>query len=121
MALNDDISGLSAAAITAQLCQRLEQIRLSKNVSQAALATAAGVSRSTLTRMADGRNLSLDSFVRIARALGLTEQLVNLLPDPAIRPVELAAHSGQHRQRASGSRKQNAPAPWQWGDEDDTP
>ena len=105
----------SSTAIASALCKRLEQIRLSKNISQAELAKQAGVSRSTMTRIADGKSISLDSFVRVIKALGLADHLATLLPDPTVRPVELVTHEGQHRRRASGKRKSNEP--WSWGDE----
>ncbi len=104
-----------STAIAAALCERLEAIRLSKNISQAALAKQAGVSRSTLTRIADGQSISLDSFIRVIKALGLADHLAALLPDPDVRPVELVRHAGQHRRRATGKRK--TPEPWTWGDE----
>ena len=112
-----DFSTSSSAAIAAALCKRLEEIRLSKNISQAELARQAGVSRSTMTRVADGQSVSLDSFIRVVKALGLADHLAALLPDPEVRPVELARHDGQHRRRASGKRK--ASEPWSWGDEGD--
>ncbi|MEJ1374760.1 MAG: helix-turn-helix transcriptional regulator [Candidatus Sedimenticola sp. (ex Thyasira tokunagai)] len=114
---NIDFSTSPSSAIAAALCKRLEEIRLSKNISQAALAKQAGVSRSTMTRIADGQSISLDSFIRVVKALGLAEHLAALLPDPEVRPVELVRHGGKHRRRASGKRK--APEPWSWGDEED--
>ena len=112
-----DFSTRSSTAIGAALCKRLEAIRLSKNINQADLARQAGVSRSTMTRIADGQSISLDSFIRVIKALGLADHLATLLPDPAVRPVELARREGQHRRRASSKRR---PAePWSWGDEDD--
>jgi transcriptional regulator with XRE-family HTH domain len=117
MRLYMDFSTSSSAAIASSLCKRLEEIRLSKNISQAQLARQAGVSRSTMTRIADGKSISLDSFVRVIKALGLTDHLSALLPDHTVRPVELVSHEGRHRQRASGKRKQ--PEPWSWADEGD--
>ncbi|MCU7813532.1 MAG: helix-turn-helix transcriptional regulator [Candidatus Thiodiazotropha sp. (ex Notomyrtea botanica)] len=114
---NINFATSSSSAIAEVLCKRLEEIRLSKNIPQAALAKQAGVSRSTMTRIADGKSISLDSFIRVAKALGLSDHLAALLPDPAIRPVELVAHEGQHRRRASGKRKPTKP--WSWGDEGD--
>lgn len=113
-----DFSTSNSDAIASALCKRLDAIRLSKNISQTALAEQAGVSRSTLTRMADGQSISLDSFVRIAQALGLADHLAAMLPDPDVRPVELASHAGKHRQRASGKRKASEQS-WQWGNEGD--
>ena len=112
-----DFSTSTSTAIAAALCTRLEEIRLSQNISQAALARQAGVSRSTMTRIADGRSISLDSFIRVSKALGLAEHLAALLPDPTVRPVELARHEGQHRRRASGKRTSSNN--WTWGDEGD--
>ncbi|NNJ98412.1 MAG: helix-turn-helix transcriptional regulator [Gammaproteobacteria bacterium] len=107
----------SSEVIAAELCKRLEEIRLSKNISQAEVAKQAGVSRSTMTRIANGQSISLDSFIRVIKALGLADHLVSLLPDPAVRPVEIVRQEGQHRRRASGKRRTTEP--WSWGDEED--
>lgn len=119
MSRKPDFTTSSSSAIADALCKRLEEIRLSTNISQTELAKQAGVSRSTMTRIADGQSISLDSFIRVAKALGLAEHLAALLPDPEVRPVELLRHEGKHRRRASSKHK---PAePWSWGDEEDGP
>ncbi len=112
-----DFSIASSDAVIAALFERLEQIRLSRNISQAALAKEAGVSRSTITRLASGENISVDSFVRVMQALGLADQLAALLPNPEVRPVERIRLEGNERRRASSKRK--AVEPWTWGDEED--
>lgn len=112
---NDDFSTRSSAAIAAALCRRLDEIRLSKNISQADLAKQAGVSRSTMTRIADGQSVSLDSFIRVAKALGLADHLAALLPDPGVRPVEMVSREGRQRRRARP--KPTQAKPWTWGDE----
>lgn len=115
---NIDFKTSNSSRIATVLCKQLEAIRLSHNISQAELAKEAGVSRSTLTRMADGQSISLDSFIRVMKALGLVDHLTTLLPDPAVRPVELASTDGKHRQRASKKRPQDTT--WSWktdGDE----
>ena len=105
----------SPASITAALCQRIEAIRLSRNITQAMLAEEAGLSRSTVARIADGNNVSLDSFIRVLQALGLSDHLEALLPDPEIRPVEQVKFRGAQRRRARAKRKKSGP--WTWGDE----
>lgn len=109
-----DFSIASSEMIISGLCKRLDEIRLSRNISQTDLAEEAGVSRSTMTRMADGKPISLDSFVRVMIALRLTDHLAALLPDPSIRPIERVQMDGTERQRAS-ARKDDA-SPWKWGD-----
>ncbi|MCP3666752.1 MAG: helix-turn-helix transcriptional regulator [Gammaproteobacteria bacterium] len=113
-----DFTTSPSEAVSTALCKRLEEIRLSKNISQAVLASQAGVSRSTMTRIANGQSISLDSFIRVIKALGLGDHLASLLPDPDVRPVELIHHKGQHRRRASNKR--TAPEPWHWDDEEST-
>ncbi len=111
-----DFSLASAQTIIDMLGRQLNEIRLSQNLSQEQLAERAGVSRSTLTRLADGRPISLDSFVRVVQALGLSDHLAALLPDPSVRPVERVRYDGVERQRASGQRS-SARTAWTWGDE----
>ncbi len=100
------------------LCRRLEALRLSRNISQVDLAHEAGVSRSTMTRIADGKPISLDSFVRVMLALDLEDNLFALLPDPSIQPVTQVRLGKPSRQRA-GRKQEDSAAPWTWGD--DTP
>lgn len=111
-----DFGAASAKTIIETLGQQLNEIRLSRNLSQEQLAERAGVSRSTLTRLADGRSVSLDSFVRVMQALGLTDHLAALLPDPSVRPVERVRYDGAERQRARG-KSPAEPTAWTWGDE----
>lgn len=115
MAHNIDFTVASSDAIIKALFERIEEIRLSRNISQAALAKEAGVSRSTMTRLARGQVISVDSFVRIMQALGLADHLAALLPNPKVRPVERIRLEGAERRRASSKRKDTGA--WTWGDE----
>jgi putative transcriptional regulator len=115
MTHNIDFDIASSDAVIKALFERIEEIRLSRNVSQAALAKQAGVSRSTITRLARGQGISVDSFVRIMQALGLADHLAALLPNPNVRPVERIRLGGAERRRASSKGK--ASGAWTWGDE----
>ena len=115
MTHNIDFSLASSEAIIKALFERLEEIRLSHNISQADLAEEAGVSRSTITRLARGQAISVDSFVRVMQALGLADHLASLLPNPKVRPVERIRLEGSERRRASSRRKDSGT--WTWGDE----
>ena len=115
MTHNIDFTIASSDAIINALFERIEEIRLSRNISQAALAKEAGVSRSTITRLARGQSISVDSFVRIMQALGLADHLAALLPNPNVRPVERIRLDGTERRRASSKRK--AAGDWTWKDD----
>ena len=110
-----DFTVASSDVVIKALFERIEEIRLSRNISQAALAKEAGVSRSTMTRLARGRGISVDSFVRIMQALGLADHLAALLPNPTVRPVERIRLDGGERRRASSKRR--VAGDWTWGDE----
>ncbi|MBY0422025.1 MAG: helix-turn-helix domain-containing protein [Parvularculaceae bacterium] len=103
--------------IEAMLGARLEQIRLSRNVSQRDVAAEAGISLRTMTRLEKGQGVSLDTLIRVLIALGLADRLETLLPDPAIRPMERARNKGRERQRARKKAPSGSAAtPWRWGE-----
>lgn len=110
-----DFATASTEAIIKALGKHIDEIRLSQNITQADLANEAGVSRSTLSRLSDGKPVSLDSFVRVMQALRLGDHLAALLPDQSIRPVDRVRLGGAERQRASGRRAD--PSDWHWGDQ----
>ena len=118
MAQKIDYAVASPEAIEASLGRKLEQLRLSKNVNQSALAAEAGVSRRTITRLENGEGISLDTLIRVMRALGVVDRLASLLPDPATRPVERIKLGGRERKRARMKNDAGADA-WTWGPEND--
>jgi transcriptional regulator with XRE-family HTH domain len=111
---------LSDEAVLRELGERLAAARLGRNLTQAALAEAAGVSKRTVERLESGEVASrLSALVRVCRVLGLVERLELLVPAPAASPVEQLRLAGRRRRRASGPRESPAPAGrrWTWGDE----
>jgi transcriptional regulator with XRE-family HTH domain len=103
--------------IVAAIGASLAAVRLSRNVTQSALADEAGISVSTLKRLEHGDNPTLDSLVRVMTALKLVDNLALLVPDTSIRPLELASSKPPRRQRARKSNhvKPTTARPWTWG------
>jgi transcriptional regulator with XRE-family HTH domain len=118
MAPNNDFSVAPIAAIEAEIGRRLEALRLAANVSQAEVAAEAGISRRTMTRLENGEGVSLDTLIRVMRALGVAGRLEALLTPPEVRPVERIRRKGRQRQRARPSAR-STPAEWTWGDTPD--
>jgi transcriptional regulator with XRE-family HTH domain len=116
----NDYSSVAPADIEAALGRQLEQIRLAQNVSQAALAAEAGVSRRTITRLEAGQGVSLDTLIRVLRALGLADRLEALLPDATIRPIERVRLKGSERKRARRPTSKTG-TDWTWADDGDEP
>jgi transcriptional regulator with XRE-family HTH domain len=116
MAQSIDVMG--AEQTEAEVCRRLESVRLMKNISQQDLAKKAGVSRRTISRLENGKGVSFNTLIRVMRALGLTSHLDALVPSVEIRPIERVKQK-RERKKASSPRK-NASAgetAWKWGDE----
>tara|TARA_R110002072_G_scaffold71403_9_gene171302 strand:- start:5391 stop:5744 length:354 start_codon:yes stop_codon:yes gene_type:complete len=94
---------------------KLEAYRISLGIKQADLAAKAGISRSTLMRLEAGTSGTIDSLVRVLRALGLTDRLADLVPDAALSPLDPMSATGQRRMRVRDHKRDDAP--WSWNDE----
>lgn len=105
-------------AILEELGSRLRDVRLARNISQAALAKEAGMARFTLQRIEDGQPSSTTNLIGLLRALDLLEALDALIPEDVDRPVDQLRRQGKRR-RAGSRQKSQRPGPWKWGDEKD--
>ena len=113
-----DFNLASNEAIEDALSERIEEIRLKRNITQSRLAREAGVSRSTITRLAqEGKGISLDSFIRVLKALQMADNLGILLPDPGLSPLEELKKSSQSSRQRARARKRDQKK-WTWGDQE---
>src|SRR5579859_7105700 len=106
------------AAVLTEIGRRLARLRLERNLTQVQLATAAGVSKSTVQRLESGDvSPQLSGFIRVCRVLDLGERLELLVPEPLPSPVEQLKLGGKRRKRASRAKAARpGPQKWQWGD-----
>jgi len=116
MASRVDYELASIEALQRDLGRRLEALRLGRNIQQSQLANEAGVSRRTITRLESGQSVSVDTLLRVMRALGLSSRLATLLPEPSVQPIERVRLKSRERKRAS-ARKQPATETWTWADD----
>ena len=93
--------------------------RLARNVTQEALAESAGIGLRTLRRVEAGEPSSVDSFLRIAIALGLADGLVSGIPEQEIRPIERVVSRGRERRRARPANTRTREKPWSWSEDPD--
>ncbi|HTQ49921.1 MAG TPA: helix-turn-helix transcriptional regulator [Candidatus Acidoferrales bacterium] len=107
------------AVILGELGSRVAKIRLDHNLTQAQLATQAGVSKRTVERLETGAVATqLSGFIRVCRVLDLIERLELLIPEPVPSPVAQLKLGGKKRRRASAAKPSAPPAKkWQWGNE----
>lgn len=99
-----DFMDMGHEAVLSELGARLRRLRLNRNVTQAEVATQAGISRSVIQNIEGGADCTLGSFVRVLRAHDALDQLDGVLPDPGVSPVQLARQQGRLRHRATGTR-----------------
>ncbi len=92
-------------ALLRELGARLSAARLARNLTQAALAAEAGISKRTLERLESGEVATqLSGFIRVCRVLGLLRGFEALIPPPQPSPIAQLKLAGRQRQRAQGKR-----------------
>jgi len=116
MADNTDFITANSKQVETVLCKRIEDIRLSRNITQKKLANDAGISLRTIGRLEKGDGVSLDTFIRVLMALGIQQNLEILLPDPTVRPVDRIGFKGNQRKRARTKSSDKKSPPWKWAD-----
>ena len=95
--LTDDV-------ILRELGDRITQVRLAKNLTQAQLAIQAGISKRTVERLESGELATqMSAFIRVCRVLDLIEHFENLVPEPTPSPIAQLKTRGRIRRRASGA------------------
>ena len=95
---------LSPIAIAEELGRRLKKARLNIDLTQAEVASRAGLNRRTVLNAEKG-NVQLGNLVAILVAMNMADQLNLFLPVQEISPIQLAKLKGRERQRASKSKK----------------
>ena len=86
--------GITDERALGELGRRLARARLDRNLTQAAMAAEAGVSRSTVSRLEAGESTQLTNLLRILRALGLLQNLDALVPPPTVQPLQMLERRG---------------------------
>lgn len=121
---------LSDDAITEEVGRRVAAARLDRQMTQAQLAAAAGVSKRTVERLEDGAPTQLANLIRCLRALDMLEGFERLLPETPANPMQMLGRRHAPRRRARppkpGAVSHGAIGPteatprppgWTWGDQ----
>ena len=93
-------------AISRELGQRLEQLRLEANIPQKDIAEELGISEGTYRNAIKGK-MRLEVLIGLLRVLGKLDNIDTLLPETPFSPIELLKLEGKKRQRASSAHTKN--------------
>lgn len=99
-----DWYSMSDPAIISQVGTFLRQIRLQQNLTQELVAKKAGLSRSAISDMENGRTgTSLLTVIQVLRGLQLLQLFDNWRITSQVSPLQMARLTGKERFRASGT------------------
>jgi transcriptional regulator with XRE-family HTH domain len=88
--------------IAVDLGERIRALRLAADCTQAVAADKAGVSVRSLRDLESGQGSTVQTLVRVLKALGVQEVVDAIAPTPRVSPLQLLKNKS--RQRATGSR-----------------
>jgi transcriptional regulator with XRE-family HTH domain len=84
------------------LGDRIRRLRLRKNLTQDETARRAGLSRRSIFSLEKGRGGTLESLVRVLKALDSTDGLSAIAPEAGVSPLAVL-HSPREQMRARRS------------------
>ena len=99
--------------VMTELAKRVKDYRISQNMTQKELAEKSYISEGTLKRFENGSEISLSNFIKILKALGLSQNFDLLIPDQRERPSFYAEDNAARRR--VGKKRTKEPE-WEWGD-----
>jgi len=105
------------AVILRELGARIARARVGRNLTQAALATQAGIAKRTLERMEAGGATQVVNLIRVCRALGFVEGFEALIPELLPSPIEQLKLRGRQRKRATSLKAKEPAGRWTWADD----
>jgi transcriptional regulator with XRE-family HTH domain len=88
---------------------RLRRLRLNRNIDQLTTAEKAGISEKALRNLEAGRGSTIETLVRVLKALDYLEGIEMIAPESSVNPLELLRHTKmpQRARRVSKPRKKN--------------
>jgi transcriptional regulator with XRE-family HTH domain len=85
----NDMSFMSADELQGILGERLRSLRISKNLDQRTTAERAGISEKALRNLEGGKGSSVESLLRVLKALDSLAGIEMLAPKPSVNPIAL--------------------------------
>ena len=100
-------NSLSDKSIMETIGRFIQSHRLTQNKSQNQVATAAGISRSTLSLLERGEKVRIDSFIQVLRVLDLLYIMDVFKIEDQISPIAYAKLKKKKRKKASTKKTED--------------
>lgn len=100
------LSFLAPNELQELLGERLKRLRLSRNLNQRTTAEKAGISEKALRNLEGGRGSTVETLLRVLKALDYLQGIDLLAPEASVNPLDLLRQAKQP-QRARRPRKQD--------------
>jgi transcriptional regulator with XRE-family HTH domain len=97
-----DIDFMSASELQAHLGEQVRQLRISKDLTQFSTAEKAGISERAMKDLEAGRGSTVETLLRVLKALDSLAGLDLIVPKPTISPLAMLRHT-KSRQRVRRS------------------
>ena len=111
-----DLYAQTNDAIMRQIGSKLKELRIEKNMKQAMLADAAGVSVFTISSVENGKATSLLTIVQLLRALEHLDYLDSFFQEEAMSPIAYAKlmknNKKKERVKTSANKTNNIDFEW---------
>lgn len=95
-----NIHGMTDEAIAVELGARIQRQRLNRNKTQDQIAEAVGVSKPTIIQLERGQ-AKLTTLISVMRALGMLDQVDQIVPEVPASPIQVYKMAGTVRKRAT--------------------
>lgn len=98
-----------------QIGEYVKHQRLTQNKTQDTIASAAGISRSTLSLLERGETVTTSTLLQVLRVLNVLEVLDVFKVSQQLSPIAIAKAEHKTRKRASSSNSVEEPEEnWEW-------
>lgn len=105
MDLNNNLIAVTNSSIIKTIGEFIKAERIKQDKTQKQLAEEAGINRSNLSEIENGKNFSMLTFIQVLRSLNQLQNLEVFKQDTQISPLQLAKIELKKPKRASGKTK----------------
>ncbi len=104
-------------AILSELGNRIQQYRVSLNVTQAEFAKKCGISLKTIARIENGDDLKMSNLIKILNEFNIVDNLDALIPEP--QPDYKAMFEEKATRKRARPDKKKSDNTWVWGEDEE--